>query len=114
MTATLVFFTKVSKIKSIASQLKLYLKLGLLRSGDIELNPGPLKFEKAIKQLQLYQDNQNFLSLNCTSLHKKREGLKTLLKQMDKNIFLGLTETWLNANDSDSIWNVDNEKYLPL
>ena len=30
---------------------------------------------------------------------------------MDNNTILGLTETWLNANDSDSIWNVENEKY---
>ena len=29
---------------------------------------------------------------------------------MDNNTILGLTETWFDANDSDSIWNVDNEK----
>ena len=111
MTATLGFFTKTSKMKNIALQLKLCLKFRLLRSGDIELNPGPLNFENAIKDLRLYQDNLKFLTLNCTSLHKKREGLKTLLKQMDNNTILGLTETWLDANDSDSIWYVDNEKY---
>ena len=111
MTATLGFFTKTSKMKNIDLQLKLFLKFRLLRSGDIELNPGPLNFENAIKDLRLYQDNLKFLTLNCASIHKKREGLKTLLKQMDNNTILGLTETWLDANDSDSIWNVDNEKY---
>ena len=81
MTATLGVFTKISITKNIALQLKLYLKFRLLRSGDIELNPGPLNFENAIKELRLYQDNLKFLTLNCTSLHEKREGLKTLLRQ---------------------------------
>ena len=111
MTATLDFLTKTSKIKNIALQLKLYLKFRLLRSGDIELNPGPLNFENAIKELRLYQVNLKFLTLNCTSLHKKRERLKTLLKQMDNNTILGLTETWPDANDSDSKWNINNEKF---
>ena len=111
ITATLDFLTKTSKIKNIALQLKLYLKFRLLRSGDIELNPGPLNFENAIKELRLYQVNLKFLTLNCTSLHKKRERLKTLLKQMDNNTILGLTETWPDANDSDSKWNINNEKF---
>ena len=30
---------------------------------------------------------------------------------MDNNTILGLTEIWFGANDSDTKWNVDNEKY---
>ena len=110
MTATLGFFITNSR-KNTVLQLILCSKFRLLRSGDIELNPGPLKFENAIIDFRLYQDNLKFLIINCTSLHEKREGLKTLLKQMDNNFILGFTDTWLGANDSDLIWNVDNEKH---
>ena len=62
-----------------------YNKIKLLRSGDIELNPGPEVIYKLLTQIFTKQNRKlKFFNINCQSLNKKRSLSKTQSKTLEK------------------------------
>ena len=61
---------------------KAYKKIKLLRSGDIELNPGPEVIYKLLTQIFTKQNRKlKFFSINV-SLNKKKESFKDIIQDL--------------------------------
>ena len=81
------------------------IRLFLLRSGDIETNPAPIKSLKEIfLDCQTYSDNLKFLHLNVRSITRKKLQSKSLLNDIGANCIYGLSESRLDTKiDNDLI-----------
>ena len=87
-------------------------KLGLLKCGDIESNPGPLISFKTLTKT--FKDNNNrlkFFHINAQSLLRKRLTLQDMILDLGPNCIFGISETWLKDIDDKKLWNVKPELY---
>ena len=85
----------------------------LLRSGDIETNPGPIKSIKDIfLDCETYSDNLKFLHLNVRSITRKQLQLKSLMNDVGANCIYGLSETWLDTKIDTDLVNPDKKNCL--
>ena len=77
----------------------------LLKSGDIETNPGATKSMKDIfLDCETYSDNIKFLHLDVRSMTRKKLQLKNLMNDVGGNCICGLSETWLDTKiDTDLV-----------
>ena len=67
----------------------------LLKSGDIETNPGPRMVFKFLKQMFSNNDKKlKLFHLNCQSIVKKRETLQQVIDDLGVNTICGISETW--------------------
>ena len=75
-------------------------QLFILRSGDVELNPGPLTIYKYL--IQYFTENSTHLKIfhmNCQSLVKKKHVLQHMMSDLGDNTILAFSEKWLKEND---------------
>ena len=82
-------------------------KLGLLKCGDFESNPGPLVNFKSLTKI--FHENGNrmkFFHINAQSLLKKRSTLKGLIQDLGPNNITGVSETWLKNTDDNKLWKI--------
>ena len=85
----------------------------ILRSGDIETNPGPIKSVKDIfLDCETYSDNLKFLHLNVRSITRKQLQLKSLMNDVGANCIYGLSETWLDTKIDTDLVNTDKKNCL--
>ena len=80
-------------------------QLFILRSGDVDLNPGPLTIY--IILVQYFTRKSTHLKLfhmNCQSLLKKKHVLQYMMNDLDNNTTLAFSETWLKENDDEKFF----------
>ena len=71
----------------------------LLRSGNIETNPGAFKSIKDIfLDCETFSDKLKFLHSKVRSITRKQLQLKNLMNDVGANCIYGLSETWLDTN----------------
>ena len=88
---------------------KSYNKIKLLRSDDIELNPGPEDIYKLLTQIFTKQNGKlKFFNINCQSLNNKKESFKDIIQDLGENTIYGITETWLSEEDDEKLWEINN------
>ena len=87
------------------------IKFRILKSGDVESNPGPQIIYKLPTQLFIRNKRKlKFIHISCQSLNKKRDTLKELMGDLGENTMYGITETWLGELDEAKLWEI-NENF---
>ena len=80
----------------------LYLKLILLLSGDISLNPGPIQNNHLKENWEIFRNRDlHFIHLNINSLLPKIDELREIVKISNPTV-IGITETKLDNSIGDS------------
>ena len=93
----------------------LYLVLLILRSGDVETNPGPpVTYTQLLGSVKKFPKNVKFFHINCRSLCNKRNTIKKIINDLGDNTVYGFTETWLSAENNHKIWEIDSEQYTSI
>ena len=83
-------------------------QLFILRSGDVDINPGPLTIY--IILVQYFTRKSTHLKLfhkNCQSLLKKKHVLQYMMNDLSNNTILAFSETWLKENDDEKLWRLN-------
>ena len=86
-------------------------QLIILRSGDVELNPGPLTIYKYL--IQYFTEKSTHLKLfhmNCQSLVRKH-ALQHMMKDLGDNTNFAFSQTWLNENDDEKVWRLNKKLF---
>ena len=85
----------------------LYLKLILLLSGDIILNPGPIQNDHLTENWKTFRNRGlHFIHLNINSLQPKIDKLREIVKISNPTV-IGITETKLDSSISHSEISID-------
>ena len=87
-------------MKNIKTLYTSYFERKLKLSGDVETNPGPQVYFKALTNL--FRDDNNNLKLfhsNAQNLVKKRLTLEDITKHLGTITIYGFSETWLKETD---------------
>ena len=85
----------------------LYLKLILLLSGDISLNPGPIQNDHLTENWKTFRNRGlHFIHLNINSLLPKIDKLREIVKISNPTV-IGITETKLDSSISHSEISID-------
>ena len=85
----------------------LYLKLTLLLSGDISLNPGPTQNDHLKEKWKIFRNRGlHFIHLNINSLLPKIDELREIVKISNPTV-IGITETKLDNSIGDSEISID-------
>ena len=84
----------------------------LLKSGDIETNPGPvLPLALMMKKLKLSDSRIKILHQNARSLAGQHLLLKKLIQDIGYNCIYAFSETWLSQNHPEQFWHVDKQNF---
>ena len=84
----------------------------LLKSGDIEINPGPiLPYALMMKELELFDSRIKILHQNARSLAGQHLLLKELIQDIGHNCIYAFSETWLSQNHPQEFWQVDKQNF---
>ena len=84
----------------------------LLKSGDIEINPGPvLPHALIMKKLKLFDSTIKILHQNARSLAGQHLLLKELIQYIGYNCIYAFSETWLSQNHPEEFCNVDKQNF---
>ena len=85
----------------------LYLKLILLLSGDISLNPGPIQNDHLTENWKTFRNRGlHFIHLNINSLLPKIDKLREIVKISNPTV-IGITETKLDSSIKHSEISID-------
>ena len=87
-------------------------QLFMLRSGDVELNPGPLTIYKYL--IHYFTEKSTHLKLfhmNCQSLLKKKHVLQHMMSDLGDNTIFAFSETWLNEIDDEKAWQLNENLF---
>ena len=81
----------------------------LLRSGDIEVNPGLQKtFARIPKSTEDYQIFPCQLQKYRT---EKKEQIQIILNGLGDNTVYGLSETWLKESNDQKLWELNKDRF---
>lgn len=87
----------------------------IIRSGDVEKNPGPKNLLTTYeKMLQVTEKKINNLKIACVNFQNvsiKHQEFTTFVNELDHQTIVGITETWLDETHSDQNWVVDSEVF---
>ena len=79
----------------------------LLKSGDVEINPGPHVVFKYLTRVFTHNSKKlKFFHVNAQSLVKKRLALNFIVDDLGENTIYGISETWLTKNDDQKLWEI--------
>ena len=82
----------------------------LLRSGDVEINPGPLiSYDCLLNLYSKSKENLKMITINGQSIVKKHDEISNLLNTLGNTTILGITETWLTSENDAKVWNLNRE-----
>ena len=83
----------------------------LLKSGNIEINPGPvLPYALMMKKIKLFDSRIKILHQNARSLAGQHLLLKELIQDIGYNCIYAFSETWLSQNHPE-FWHVDKQNF---
>ena len=84
----------------------------LLKSVDIEINPGPvLPYALMMKKLKLIDSRIKILHQNARSLAGQHLLLKEPIQDIGYNCIYAFSETWLSQNHPEEFWLVDKQNF---
>ena len=84
----------------------------LLKSGDIEINPGPvLPYALMMKKSKLFDSRIRIVHQNARGLEAQHLLLKELIQDIGYNCIYAFSETWLSQNHPEEFWHVDKQKF---
>ena len=105
----LVFAISIEPLKKVSEGN--IIKHRILKSGNVESNPGPQIIYKLLTQLFIRNRRKlKFIHINCQSLNKKHGNLKEPMGDLGQNTIYGITETWLGELDEAKLWEM-NENF---
>ena len=84
----------------------------LLKSGDIEMNRGPIfPYAFMMKELELFDSRTKILNQNARSLARQHLLLKGIFQETEYNCIYAFSETWLSQNHPEEFWHVDQRNF---
>ena len=82
------------------------------KSGDIDINPGPiLPYALMMKELELFDSRIKILHQNARSLAGQHLLLKELIQDIGHNCICAFSETWSSQNHPQKFWHVAKQKF---
>ena len=82
----------------------------LLRSGDVEINPGPMiSYDCLLNLYSKSKENLKMITINGQSIVKKHDEISNMLNTLGNTTILGLTEIWLTSENDAKVWNLNRE-----
>ena len=80
----------------------------LIKSCDIETNPGPPHTFKFVSNIfNKRSKNLKFFFINGQSITKKKHQIEHMLHDLGENTIFGMCETWLSETDDGRYWKFD-------
>ena len=84
----------------------------LIKSCDIEINPGPYHTFKFVSNIfNKRSKNLKFFFINGQSITKNKHQIEHMLHDLGENTIFGICETWLCETDGERFWQFDRKKF---